>query len=49
MSDDAQGGSPRAVDSQDVQEAAKFAVRELAAQSNSLLPPELKEVGSLFI
>ena len=49
MSGDAQsgapkGGEPLAVDSRGVQDAAEFAVRELAAQSNSLVPPKLKEV-----
>ena len=39
-----EGGEPLAVDSRSVLDAAEFAVGELAAQSNSLAPPKLKEV-----
>ena len=51
MSGDAASGAPEvatplAVDAQGVREAAEFAVRELAAQSTSLVPPALKEVGA---
>lgn len=46
MSGEAQSGAAQALAAGDpgVQAAAAFAVQQLAAQSNSLVPPELKEV-----
>jgi hypothetical protein len=40
------GGKEVATDDPEVRKAAEFAVGQLAAQSNSLVPPQLKEVHS---
>ena len=50
MGGEGSGGAPLggpkqlSVDDAEVKAAAEFAVKQLAAQSNSLMPPTLKEV-----